>query len=163
RRGENPSSVLESLQAKVEELNHGILPPGMWVDVFYDRGRLVHRTLVTVSHNLVVGAVLVVLVVGVFLMSLRAALIVATVIPLSLRGAFLYLKLRGLSANLLSLGAVDFGIIVDGAVIMVEHLARRLGRVRDRAQARAIAIEAAAEVARPTFFALCIIIVAYIP
>jgi len=87
RRGENPSEVLAALDAKVEQLNHGILPPGMRVDVFYDRGRLVRRTLTTVSHNLVVGAVLVVLVVGVFLMSLRAALIVAVVIPLSLLAA----------------------------------------------------------------------------
>jgi cobalt-zinc-cadmium resistance protein CzcA len=163
RRGENPSEVLHALDAKVEQLNHGILPAGMSVDVFYDRGRLVARTLETVTHNLVVGAVLVVLVVGVFLMSLRAALIVATVIPLSLLGAFLYLKLRGLSANLLSLGAVDFGIIVDGAVIMVEHLARRLSGVREGRDARATVMEAATDVARPTLFALLIIIVAYIP
>src|SRR5712692_7939196 len=99
RRGENPSAVLDALHAKVEQLNHGILPPGMRVDTFYDRARLVHRTLTTVTHNLVLGALLVVLVVGVFLMSLRAALVVALVIPLSLLGAFLYLKLRGLSAT----------------------------------------------------------------
>src|SRR5205814_6128884 len=144
-------------------LNHGILPPGVHIDTFYDRGRLVHRTLTTVTHNLVLGALLVVLVVGVFLMSLRAALVVALVIPLSLLGSFLYLKLRGLSANLLSLGAVDFGIIVDGAVIMVEHLARRLAGVDGQRQARSAVLEAAGEVARPTLFALCIIIVAYIP
>src|SRR5713101_3816682 len=136
RRGENPSAVLDALHAKVEQLNHGILPPGMHVDTFYDRGRLVHRTLITVTHNLVLGALLVVLVVGVFLMSLRAALVVALVIPLSLLGAFLYLKLRGMSANLLSLGAVDFGIIVDGAVIMVEHLAHRLAGVTGRRESR---------------------------
>src|SRR2546426_6659877 len=126
RRGENPSRVLDALHAKVDQLNQGILPRGVHIETFYDRARLVHRTLTTVTHNLVVGALLVVLVVGVFLMSLRAALAVALVIPLSLLGAFLYLKLRGLSANLLSLGAVDFGIIVDGAVIMVEHVTRRL-------------------------------------
>jgi cobalt-zinc-cadmium resistance protein CzcA len=163
RRGENPSAVLEALHAKVDQLNRTILPPGMTVDVFYDRGALVHRTLLTVTHNLIVGAVLVVLVVGVFLMSLRAALIVATVIPLSLLAAFLYLELRGMSANLLSLGAVDFGIIVDGAVIMVEHLARRLGGVTDRRDAQTTIMEAASEVARPTLFALLIIIVAYVP
>src|SRR5213594_2752834 len=128
RRGENPSVVLDAMHAKIEQLNHGILPPGVRVDTFYDRARLLRRTLTTVTHNLVLGALLVVLVVGVFLMSLRAALVVALVIPLSLLGSFLYLKLRGLSANLLSLGAVDFGIIVDGAVIMVEHVARRLAR-----------------------------------
>ena len=163
RRGENPSTVLAALHAKIDQLDHGILPPGVHVDTFYDRGRLVHRTLVTVTHNLVVGALLVVLVVGVFLMSLRAALVVALVIPLSLLGAFLYLHLRGLSANLLSLGAVDFGIIVDGAVIMIEHVARRLGGTPSPREARSVVLEAADEVARPTLFALCIIIVAYIP
>src|SRR5215470_4553338 len=163
RRGENPSEVLEALHQKIDQLNGGILPPGVHIDTFYDRERLVHRTLVTVEHNLVVGALLVVLVVGVFLMSLRAALVVALVIPLSLLGAFLYLKLRGLSANLLSLGAVDFGIIVDGAVIMVEHVARRLGGVTGEREARSTVLEAAGEVARPTLFALLIIIIAYIP
>jgi cobalt-zinc-cadmium resistance protein CzcA len=163
RRGENPSTVLTALHAKIDQLNAGILPPGVHIDTFYDRALLVHRTLSTVTHNLVVGAILVVLVVGVFLMSLRAALVVALVIPLSLLGAFLYLKMRGLSANLLSLGAVDFGIIVDGAVIMIEHVARRLGGVTGKREARAAVLEAASEVARPTLFALCIIIVAYIP
>ncbi len=163
RRGENPSVVLDALHAKIEQLNAGILPPGVHIDTFYDRARLVRRTLTTVTHNLVVGALLVVLVVGVFLASLRAALVVALTIPLSLLGAFLYLKLRGLSANLLSLGAVDFGIIVDGAVIMVEHVARRLGDVRGARQGRSAVLEAAGEIARPTLFALCIIIVAYVP
>jgi cobalt-zinc-cadmium resistance protein CzcA len=163
RRGENPSAVLDAVHAKIARLNDGILPPGVHVEPFYDRAKLVRRTLTTVTHNLVVGAFLVVLVVGVFLASLRAALVVALVIPLSLLGAFLYLKLRGLSANLLSLGAVDFGIIVDGAVIMVEHIARRLGNVRGARQTRSAVLEAATEVARPTLFALCIIIVAYIP
>src|SRR5262245_21750243 len=163
RRGENPSDVLDGLHKKIDQLNGGILPPDVRVDVSNDRGRLVHRTLVTVTHNLIVGAVLVVAVVGVFLMSLRAALIVALTIPLSLLGAFLYLKLRGLSANLLSLGAVDFGIIVDGAVIMVEHVARRLGGARTRQAAHAAVLDAAGEVARPTLYALLIIIVAYVP
>ncbi len=163
RRGENPSVVLEALHQKLDQLNAGILPKGVRIKTFYDRGRLVHRTLVTVTHNLIVGALLVVLVVGVFLMSLRAALIVALVIPLSLLGAFLYLKLRGMSANLLSLGAVDFGIIVDGAVIMVEHIARRLGGITDAHEARVAVMDAADEVARPTLFALAIIIVAYVP
>ncbi len=163
RRGENPSAVLAALEAKVEQLNHGILPAGVHVDTFYDRGRLVRQTLHTVSRNLILGACLVVAVVGVFLLSLRAAFVVALVIPLSLLGAFLYLKLRGLSANLLSLGAVDFGIIVDGAVIMVEHVARRLGGVTEPRGARSAILEAASEVARPTLFALAIIIVAYVP
>src|SRR5256712_5152268 len=115
------------------------------------------------THKLVAAAVRVVLVGAVFLMSVRAAVIVALVIPLSLLGSFLYLKLRGLSATLLSLGAVDLGIIVDGAVIMVERLARRLAGVDSQRQARSAVLEAAGDVARPTLFALCIIIVAYIP
>ena len=163
RRGSNPSIVLAALHTKLAQLNGGILPPGMRVETFYDRGVLVRRTLVTVSHNLIVGALLVVVVVGAFLLSLRAALIVALTIPLSLLGAFLYLKLRGMSANLLSLGAVDFGIIVDGAVIMVEHVARRLAGIPNRREARSVVLEAADEVARPTLFALSIIIVAYVP
>ncbi|HYC22881.1 MAG TPA: efflux RND transporter permease subunit, partial [Candidatus Bathyarchaeia archaeon] len=163
RSGANPSEVLEGIRGKIDALNGGILPAGVKVDTFYDRGRLVRRTLLTVSHNLLLGAALVVLVVGVFLMSLRAALVVAITIPLSLLGAFLYLKLRGMSANLLSLGAVDFGIIVDGAVIVVEHVSRRLAGVRGRKAARSAVLEAASEVARPTAFALAIIIVAYIP
>ncbi|HYV56939.1 MAG TPA: CusA/CzcA family heavy metal efflux RND transporter [Candidatus Nitrosopolaris sp.] len=163
RRGEDPSTVLAALRAKVDQLNHGILPAGVHIDTFYDRSHLVRRTLVTVTHNLVVGALLVVLVVGVFLMSVRAAAVVALVIPLSLLGAFLYLKLRGMSANLLSLGAVDFGIMVDGAVIMVEHLARRLTAVAAPSERRSAVHEAACEVARPTVFALSIIIVAYLP
>lgn len=163
RRGENPSVVLDALHAKLDALQHGILPEGVSIDTFYDRGRLVHRTLMTVSHNLLVGAALVVVVVGVFLASLRAALIVTAVIPLSLLTAFAYLKLRGMSANLLSLGAVDFGIIVDGAVIMVEHVARRLGGVTTAHAARGAVLEAAEEVARPTLYALAIIIVAYVP
>src|SRR5262245_37453585 len=105
RRGENPSAVLAGIRAKVAQLNGGILPPGARVDTFYDRSQLVHRTLKTVTHNLVLGAVLVVLVVGLFLASLRAALAVSVVIPLSLLVAFIFLRLRGLSANLLSLGA----------------------------------------------------------
>src|SRR5262249_49714782 len=161
--GANPSEVLAALRAKLDALNHGILPPGVKVDTFYDRGDLVRRTLETVSRNLLIGASLVVLVVGVFLMSLRAALIVASVMPLTLLGAFLYLKLRGMSANLLSLGAVDFGIIVDGAVIVVEHVSRRLTGVTARREARSAVLEAAGEVARPTVFALAIIIVAYVP
>ena len=163
RRGSNPSIVLAALHTKLAQLNGGILPPGMRVETFYDRGVLVRRTLVTVSHNLIVGALLVVVVVGAFLLSLRAALIVALTIPLSLLGAFLYLKLRGMSANLLSLGAVDFGIIVDGAVIMVEHVARRLAGIPNRREARSAVLEAADKVARPTLFALSIIIVAYVP
>jgi heavy metal efflux system protein len=165
RRGENPSVVLAALRDKIADINGRILPRGIAVRPFYDRTELVDTTLHTVFHNLVEGALLVVLVLFLFMLSVRASLIVAAVIPLSLLASFLYLHLRGLSANLLSMGAVDFGIIVDGAVILVEHL---FHRAVARAPAAAETLEerildAAREVAKPTLFSLLIIIAAYIP
>src|SRR5262249_29395984 len=114
RRGESPTVVLDRVRQAIDELNTRILPEGVRVSPSYDRTDLVNTTLHTVGRNLVEGAVLVTLVLFVFLLDLRAALIVGTLIPLSLLTAFLYLKVRGMSANLLSMGAVDFGIIVDG-------------------------------------------------
>ncbi|MBI3450045.1 MAG: efflux RND transporter permease subunit [Acidobacteria bacterium] len=165
RRGQNPSVVLAALRQRVEEINGRILPKGVAVLPFYDRTELVQTTLRTVFRNLAEGATLVTLVLFVFLLSIRASLIVAAVIPLSLAASFLYLYARGMSANLLSMGAVDFGIIVDGAVILVEHLFHRFsdeahsgpGTPADRV------LGAAREVARPTLFSLLIIIAAYIP
>ncbi len=121
RRGENPSVVLEGLRIRMAEIER-ILPNKVKISPFYDRTELVHTTLHTVYHNLLEGALLVVLVLFAFTLSWRASLIVATVIPLSLAASFAYLRARGMSANLLSMGAIDFGIIVDGAVILVEHL-----------------------------------------
>ncbi|HYV84707.1 MAG TPA: efflux RND transporter permease subunit, partial [Patescibacteria group bacterium] len=174
RRGENPSVVLAALRDKIGDINGRILPKGIAVTPFYDRTELVDTTLHTVFHNLVEGAFLVVLVLFLFMLSVRASLIVAAVIPLSLLASFLYLHLRGLSANLLSMGAVDFGIIVDGAVILVEHLFHRAatqGAADHGAAAHGAAAEtlearilgAAREVAKPTLFSLLIIIAAYIP
>ncbi|MFN8058952.1 MAG: CusA/CzcA family heavy metal efflux RND transporter [Vicinamibacterales bacterium] len=162
RRGQNPSVVLEALRAKVAEID-AALPEGVTISAFYDRTNLVSTTLATVFHNLAEGAGLVIFVLFVFLMSLRASLIVAVVIPLSLLASFLYLHLMGMSANLLSMGAVDFGIIVDGAVILVEHLFHKVeaGDHPDALEQRILA--AAGDVARPTLFALLIIIAAYIP
>src|SRR5881296_3354729 len=125
RRGENPSVVLKSLRERIDDLNQRVLPQGTRIHPFYDRTELVDTTLRTVFHNLAEGAFLVVLVLFLFMLSVKASLIVAAVIPLSLLTSFLYLYLRGMSANLLSMGAVDFGIIVDGAVILVEHLFHR--------------------------------------
>ncbi|HWP08681.1 MAG TPA: efflux RND transporter permease subunit, partial [Polyangiaceae bacterium] len=144
-----------------------VLPPGVKVSAFYDRSDLVGTTLTTVFHNLAEGAVLVVLVLLAFTLSWRAALIVAAVIPLSLAASFAYLHTRGMSANLLSMGAVDFGIIVDGAVILVEHLFHKLSH-RDDAGADPASFaetlfQTAKEVARPTLFSLLIIIAAYLP
>jgi cobalt-zinc-cadmium resistance protein CzcA len=163
RRGQNPSVVLAALRERVKELNDRALPPGIAISPFYDRTDLVDTTLKTVFRNLAEGAVLVIAVLFVFMLSLRASLIVAAVIPLSLLGSFLYLHSRGMSANLLSMGAVDFGIIVDGAVILVEHLFHRVEPGRDAATLAGRTLRAAGEVARPTLFALLIIIAAYLP
>ncbi|HEX2679124.1 MAG TPA: efflux RND transporter permease subunit, partial [Polyangiales bacterium] len=169
RRGENPSTVLEGIKQKVKELEGGVLPADVKVTPFYDRSELVSTTLHTVFHNLLEGALLVVVVLFAFTLSMRAALIVAAVVPLSLAASFAYLHARGMSANLLSMGAIDFGIIVDGAVILVEHLFHRLSPGEHSAHAApaedlpARLFEAAREVARPTLFSLLIIIAAYLP
>ncbi len=169
RRGENPSLVLERIRRAIEELNGGGLPEGVWIEPFYDRTDLVNTTLRTVGRNLLEGATLVTVVLFVFLLDLRAALIVASVIPLSLLSAFIYLHLRGMSANLLSMGAVDFGIIVDGAVVIVESILVYLGasafeRHGSESKTGSECIRAGVSaVVRPTVFALLIIIAAYLP
>jgi cobalt-zinc-cadmium resistance protein CzcA len=165
RRGENPSRVLEGVNAKVRDLDDHVLPKGTRVSVFYDRTELVSTTLKTVGRNLLEGAVLVTFVLFVFLLDIRAAFIVAALIPLSLLSAFIYLYTRGMSANLLSMGTVDFGIIVDGAVVIVDSIVHRLsGRARDPAVSLTERIRlAVSDVARPTVFALLIIIAAYLP
>ena len=122
RRGENPSAVLERLRDAVVQVNARLADDGAKVDAFYDRTDLVGTTLHTVGHNLLEGGLLVTLVLFAFLLDLRAALIVAVLIPLSLLVSFIYLKLRGMSANLLSMGAVDFGVIVDGGVVIIESI-----------------------------------------
>ncbi len=173
RKGENPSKVLKEVKARVEELNHGILPKGVQIVPFYDRSWLIGKTLNTVFKNLVEGALLVSIVLYLFLANFRAAAIVALVIPLSLLSTFVGLTFVGIPANLLSLGAMDFGIIVDGAVIVVENVFRRLSMVdqfhddkvdrkEDRYRLHTI-IEAAVEVGRPTLFSMIIIIAAHIP
>ncbi len=122
RKGENPSNVLKSLKSKIQELNTSILPSDVKMDVFYDRDNLMKYCTKTVMHNLLEGIVLVTLIVLLFMADWRTTLIVSIIIPLALLFAFLCLTLKGMSANLLSLGAVDFGIIIDGAVVMVEGL-----------------------------------------
>lgn len=163
RRGENPSEVLPMLRERVKELNDRILPKGVRIVPFYDRTELVDQTLHTVFHNLTEGALLVTLVLFAFTLSVRASLIVATVIPLSLAASFAYLRARGMSANLLSMGAIDFGIIVDGAVILVEHLFHKVPYMDPEEPIGGRIFRAAREVARPTLFSLLIIIAAYLP
>ena len=166
RKDENPSLVLDALKAKVDKLNSGGLPAGVQLIPYYDRSWLIGKTLKTVYSNLLEGAALVMLVLYIFLADLRAAGIVATVIPLALLGTFIGLSLVGIPANLLSLGAMDFGIIVDGAVIVIENIFRRLGeasKLEDhRPRVRTIH-EAVIEVGRPTVFSMIIIIVAHLP
>ncbi|HEY1817921.1 MAG TPA: CusA/CzcA family heavy metal efflux RND transporter [Kofleriaceae bacterium] len=167
RKGQNPSAVLEVLRERVKELQKHAMPAGVTIRPFYDRTDLVDTTLDTVFHNLGEGATLVALVLFAFLLSVRASLVVTIVIPLSLAASFIYLHMRGMSANLLSMGAVDFGIIVDGAVILVEHVFEHVAgpsydKLSERERIEKL-FSVAREVARPTLFSLLIIIAAYLP
>ena len=164
RRGENPSVVLDLVRQKVDRLNNGILPERTKIVPFIDRTTFVQRTLHTVRTNLLEGALLVAGVVWLFLRSWRGSVAVAIVIPSSLLMAFLGLHLIKVPANLISMGAIDFGIIVDGAVILIENIYRRLGERRPGPHRIPIVIaQAAKEVARPTLFSLMIIMAALIP
>lgn len=166
RKGENPSEVLKGVKEKIAELNERGLPPGVQIVPFYDRSWLMGKTLSTVFKNLVEGALLVSLVLYLFLSNLRASLAVVVVIPLALLATFLGLKIMGVPANLLSLGAMDFGIIVDGAVIVIENIMHRLEKDSEtmpESERRQAIIEAANEVGRPTLFSMLIIIAAHIP
>jgi len=168
-KGQNAAKVIEALRAKVEVVNES-LPAGVKVVPFYDRTGLVHHTVHTVSENLIVGALLVVTILVVFLRNWRAALIVASVIPLSLLFAFIVMDLRGVSANLISLGAVDFGIIIDSAVVLVEALMVRLamadasnpthGGLAWRMQTLK---STAIDMGHPILFSKAIIITAFLP
>ncbi|WP_028604893.1 efflux RND transporter permease subunit [Ottowia thiooxydans] len=165
KRGENPSVVLDAIHVKVNELNNGGLPEGMSMTTNYDRSDLVGHTLATVQHNLLFGATLIVGVLWLFLRSLRGSLIVATVIPLSLLTAFIGLYLLGMPANLISMGAIDFGIMVDGAVVLAENIIRnaRQRKPTTSREMREIIIDSAVAVAKPTLFAMAIVIAALIP
>jgi len=164
RKGENPSVVLEGVRAKLDELNKSILPKGVELVPYYDRAWLIENTLKTVFKNLGEGALLVTLVLFLFLGRVRPAAIVAVMIPLSLLATFIGLKIKGIPANLLSLGAMDFGIIVDGAVIVVENIFRRAAQeTNQHGTFKELVAEAASEVGRPTFFSMLIIILAHLP
>ncbi|MDC0721650.1 efflux RND transporter permease subunit [Nannocystis bainbridge] len=162
RRGENPSVVLEALHARVEELNQEVLPAGVQIDTFYDRTVLVEATLGTVGKNLAEGALLVLAVVYLFLRTWRGVIIIGVVVPLSMLTAFIGLRWMGLPANLISLGAIDFGILVDGAIVVLEATLHAIHHQphRDRA---AVIEDAAGGVARAVALALLIIIAALIP
>jgi cobalt-zinc-cadmium resistance protein CzcA len=171
RKNENPKEVLTRVKATIEELNTGVLPSDVKMETFYDRDNLMNYTTTTVMHNLVEGIILVTVVVFLFMADWRTTLIVSIIIPLSLLFAFLCLKLKGMSANLLSLGAVDFGIIIDGAVVMVEglfvsldHVAHKRGMERFNALAKAGIIKnVGTQMGKAIFFAKLIIITALLP
>ena len=164
RKGADAEAALVGLHAKIDELNDHILPAGVKIVPFIDRSELVHHTTRTVLHNLTEGIILVVIILLLFLGNIRGAIIVALTIPFSLLFAATCLKLKGIPANLLSLGALDFGMVVDGAVVMVENIVRHLShrRAEDGSPKEKI-FEAAHEVQRPVFFAVSIIITAYLP
>jgi cobalt-zinc-cadmium resistance protein CzcA len=167
RRGENPSEVLRAIHETVDELNRTRLPQNVRIVPIHDKTELVQNTLRTISRVLVEGFLVVVAVLLVFLLSVRAALLTALIIPLSLLFAFVCMRLTGVSMSLLSIGAIDFGIIVDAAIVMVERILHRLGdRPSDDAAPNPIVatVRAAAwDVQRPILFSLAIIISAYIP
>ncbi len=163
RKGANADSALDGIHEKMKELNERLLPPGVKVYPFLDRSVLVHYTTHTVLHNLTEGIILVAIILFVFLGNVRGALVVALTIPFSLLFASICLDLRHIPANLLSLGALDFGMVVDGAVVMVENIVRHMGR-QDSSKPVIVRIrEAAHEVQRPVFYAIGIIITAYLP
>ncbi|GHU83395.1 cation efflux system protein [Bacteroidia bacterium] len=162
-RGENPSRVLTDVHKAVDELNNDIMPEGTRIHPFMDRTQLVNTTLSTVSHTLFEGLVLVILVLIIFLGSWRGALLVALTIPFSLLIAFILMHITNIPANLLSLGAIDFGIIVDGAIMMMETILKKRESHPDEALSEESVIDRAAEVARPILFSTLIIITAYLP
>ncbi len=164
RRGEQAQVVLKRVEAKTQELNDHVLPKDVKVLPFYDRSDLVKLTTRTVADNLIRGIVLVVIVLIFFLYDLRSGLIVAITIPLSLLIAFMCLDLRHIPANLLSIGAIDFGILVDGAVVMVENVYRQLARRHGTVyRVRDVVLDAASEVNRPIVYAIAVIVAGFLP
>jgi len=164
RKGADAEAALEGLHAKVKELNERILPPGVKIVPFIDRSDLVRYTTNTVLQNLTEGILLVVIVLFLFLGNVRGAIIVALTIPFSMLFAATCLKLKGIPANLLSLGALDFGMVVDGAVVMVENIVRHMSHPEGAYKTPMERIrDAAHEVQRPVFYAIAIIITAYLP
>lgn len=167
RRGENPSNVVENIKASWQTLQ-AALPPGMHLVPLYDRTALVRKTVDTIGHNVAEGVVLVVTILMIYLFQVRSALICATAIPLALLTAFILLNIFHVPANLLSLGAIDFGIIVDGAIVMVENVIRCSAELteeqrKDRGQVLLSIYHAAKQVIKPVTFATAIILVSFLP
>jgi cobalt-zinc-cadmium resistance protein CzcA len=164
RRGEQPQTVLQGVEKKTEELNRNVLPPDVKIRPFYDRSDLVRVTTDTVEWNLIRGMVLVLIVLIFFLVSVRAAVITALTVPLALLFAFIFLHLTGEAANLLSIGAIDFGIIIDGTIVMVENIYRELSlRHGQNYKLNEVILIAARDVDRPIFYSVAVIIAGYLP
>src|SRR5713226_1099395 len=164
RRGEQTQNVLEGVERKTEEINKNLLPRDVRVRPYYDRSDLVRVTTDTVEGNLLRGMILVLLVLIFFLVSVRAAVITALTIPLALIFAFIFLHLTGEAANLLSIGAIDFGIIIDGTIVMVENIYRELGlRHGTEYKLNDVILAAARDVDRPIFYSVAVIIAGYLP
>jgi len=164
RRGEQTQDVLKGVEAKTQELNEHVLPPDVKVRPYYDRSDLVQLTIDTVEHNLLLGMTLVLVVLMAFLVSFRAAVIVAFTIPLSLLFAFIFVHAEGIPANLLSIGAIDFGILIDGTLVMVENIFRELGaREGQKYDLEEVIKNAAKDVDRPIFYSVAVIIAGYLP
>jgi len=164
RTGEQAQTVLKRVEAKVQDLNDHVLPKDVKAVPYYDRSDLVALTTHTVMHNLLVGIVLVVIVLVFFLYDLRTGLIVAVTVPLALLIAFICLDIRHIPANLLSIGAIDFGILVDGAVVMVENIYRQLAnRHGTEYKIRDVILDAASEVNRPIVYATAVIVAGFLP
>lgn len=166
RRGENPSTAVNGLMEVWNDIASG-LPPGMKLVPLYDRTALARRTMVTIGHNVAEGIFLVVVILMLFLFQIRSAFICAIVIPLALSVAFILLNVAGVPANLLSLGAIDFGIIVDGAIVMIENTLRHLGHLHGAKTSKKIIVslvgKASKEVAKPILFSKGIIILTFLP
>lgn len=164
RSGEQAQNVLKRVEAKTAELNDHVLPKDVKIVPYYDRSDLVTLTTRTVAENLLVGSLLVVIVLVFFLYDLRSGLIVAVTVPLSLLIAFICLDLKNIPANLLSIGAIDFGILVDGAVVMVENIHRQLARRHGtQYKIREVILDAASEVSRPIVYAIAVIVAGFLP
>ena len=171
RKGENPSEVIKNLKSKIDELNNKILPDDVKIDTFYDREDLVNFAVNTVTHNLIEGILLVTFIVLIFMADWRTTVAVSIIIPLALLFAFICLRARGMSANLLSMGAIDFGIIIDGAVVMVEGIfvvldrkAHKLGMEAFNKMSKLGLIKhTSKEMGKAIFFSKLIIITALVP
>ena len=164
RRGEQTQNVLKGVEEKTKELNEQVLPKDVKIRPYYDRSDLVQLTIDTVEGNLLRGMILVLIVLIFFLVSVRAAVITALTIPLALLFSFIILHARNISANLLSIGAIDFGILIDGTVVMMENIYRELGlRHGQEYKLHEVIVAAARDVDRPIFYSVAVIIAGYLP